>query len=61
MKPEMMTQFDAELLLLANGYCPRDAYDMLADAGFDPHPDCAVTRLSFGCLFLLCRQFEEIE
>ena len=34
-----MSPQDAELVLLAMGYCERDAYDLLADAGYDPHPE----------------------
>lgn len=32
-----MPPSDAELLLLAQGLSPFDAYDLLADNGFDPH------------------------
>ena len=48
-----MTAPDAELVLLANGLCERDAYDLLADNGFDPHPSAIPTEISPEQLALL--------
>ena len=41
-----MTAQDAELVLIANGCCQRDAYDVLADNGFDPHPEAEPSEIT---------------
>lgn len=36
---KLITAQHAQRLLIRAGLSPRDAYDLLADAGLDPHPD----------------------
>jgi hypothetical protein len=41
-----MSAQQAMLRLMACGFCARDAYDLLADAGFDPHPAAEPVEIS---------------
>ena len=53
----MLTAPQAEAILLAMGFSPFDAYDILADAGADPHPDAEPVRISLGWLFLTLHEW----
>ena len=41
-----MTAQVAMLRRMKLGLCPRDAYDILADRGFDPHPKAEPVEIS---------------
>ena len=41
-----MSAQQAMLRLMRCGFCARDAYDLLVDAGFDPHPTAEPVEIS---------------
>lgn len=49
---KLITAQHAQRLLIRAGLSPRDAYDLLADAGLDPHPDAPRVRISLERLVL---------
>lgn len=51
-KTRLITAAHAQRLLIRAGVCPRDAYDLLADAGMEPHPDAPTVRISLDRLIL---------
>lgn len=52
-----MSAREAYSLLLAAGVNGYDAYDLLADAGYDPHPNAPATQLSVAEVVACARSF----
>lgn len=48
MPEKLLTAQQAQILLLHLGICPIDAYDILADAGIDPHPNAEPVKVSLS-------------